>query len=447
MLLIGDLLALYAGLFVAAAVRFWRLTPGDLFATLAIAFFWLFALAAVTMFIVGLYDIGRSRNSVAFFQKIGVSAAIWTLLGVIYFYINPRATLTPKTLLVLTTIFGFGLLALWRFLYNRFLSTTIWQTTVAFAGITPEVEELIELFAKEPERGFITLGVIGQAAHASALSATTLRELVSKTGGRTPEIIVIAPHLTGSSTLNQELYQVLFKQVGIIELAAFYETVFRRVPPFTFSESWFVTHLSEQRKKMYDRFRFLADYTAGFVMAAITIVTFPLVALGIKLTSSGPIFFKQERVGRGGKKFFMHKYRTMQALTKEGSAELSGPQWASHNDSRITPFGKFLRRTRIDEWPQFVNLLRGDMSLIGPRPERPEFVQQLTGEMPFYMLRHLIKPGLTGWAQLQRSYYGSVSENLQKLEYDLYYVKNRGAWLDLAITLRTLSVLATFSGR
>lgn len=283
MLLIGDLLALYAGLFVAAAVRFWRLTPGDLFATLAIAFFWLFALAAVTMFIVGLYDIGRSRNSVAFFQKIGVSAAIWTLLGVIYFYINPRATLTPKTLLVLTTIFGFGLLALWRFLYNRFLSTTIWQTTVAFAGITPEVEELIELFAKEPERGFITLGVIGQAAHASALSATTLRELVSKTGGRTPEIIVIAPHLTGSSTLNQELYQVLFKQVGIIELAAFYETVFRRVPPFTFSESWFVTHLSEQRKKMYDRFRFLADYTAGFVMAAITIVTFPLVALAKRI--------------------------------------------------------------------------------------------------------------------------------------------------------------------
>lgn len=439
-LLIGDLVALYVGLFGAAIARSWSLEAGEQFGQLSIPFSPLFFLAAVILFIVGLYDIGRSRNSVAFFQKIGLTASIWLLCGIIFFYINPRATLTPKTILVLTTAFGFGILMLWRFLYNRFLSTTIWQTTVVFAGNTPEVHELTALFLKEPERGFVTLGTIGE-------QTGTLRDLATKAGGRFPDIIVIAPHLANSAAIQQELYQALFKQVSIIELASFYESIFRRVPPFTFSESWFVTHLNEGTKKTYDRFRFLTDYTAGILMAVFTAVTFPLIALGIKLTSRGPIFFKQERVGRGGKRFVMYKYRTMQALNKEGGAELAGPQWAQHNDARITSFGKFLRRTRLDEWPQFVNILRGHMSLIGPRPERPEFVQQLANEMPFYTLRHLLKPGLTGWAQLQHSYYGDVSENLKKLEYDLYYVKNRGAWLDLAIVLRTLNVLVTLNGR
>ena len=137
----------------------------------------------------------------------------------------------------------------------------------------------------------------------------------------------------------------------------------------------------------------------------------------------------------------------MKSLGRDGSAETNGPQFASVNDMRITIFGKLLRKTRLDEVPQFINILKGEMSIIGPRPERPEFVEQLTAAMPFYNLRHLVKPGLTGWAQLQNSYYGTVEENLRKLEYDLYYVKNRNLILDIAIILRTFNILGRMTGR
>jgi len=152
-------------------------------------------------------------------------------------------------------------------------------------------------------------------------------------------------------------------------------------------------------------------------------------------------------VGRNGKIFKVHKYRTMRALSADGGAELNGPQWANDKDERITAVGKFLRRTRLDEIPQFINILRGEMSIIGPRPERPQFVEQLKEKMPFYDLRHLVKPGLTGWAQLHESYYGTMDENLKKLEYDLYYIKNRSWLLDGIILLRTINVLMRMIGR
>lgn len=198
---------------------------------------------------------------------------------------------------------------------------------------------------------------------------------------------------------------------------------------------------------MYDRFRLLADYLAAIIIGIFFIITFPFVATAIKLNSKGSIFFRQARVGRNGKIFLIYKYRTMKSLNADGSAETNGPQYASEKDSRITTVGKFLRATRLDEIPQFINIFKNEMGLIGPRPERPEFVQKLTELMPFYPLRHLVKPGLSGWAQLQRGYYGTLDENLGKLEYDLFYIKNRGPLLDIAIVLKTFSVILGMIGR
>jgi lipopolysaccharide/colanic/teichoic acid biosynthesis glycosyltransferase len=245
----------------------------------------------------------------------------------------------------------------------------------------------------------------------------------------------------------KEIYSHLFEQIQVVELAHFYEQILSRIPPFTFSESWFLTNLHEQQKKMYDRFRIILDYTAALMLGIFFLITLPIVAPLIKLTSPGPIFFKQKRVGRQEKLFLLYKYRTMKVLGSNGSAEIHGAVFATKDDPRITSIGKFLRRTRIDELPQFINILKHEMGIIGPRPERPEFVQQLSTAMPFYSLRHLIKPGLTGWAQLQNSYYGTIEENLQKLEYDLYYIKNRGPLLDIAICLRTISVVLKMMGR
>lgn len=448
-LFLGDVALLYLGIYAAVALRFLE-WPSQKLVELIAPMTQLFLLAALIMFIVGLYDIGRARNSRAFFEKLGISAAIWLVLGIVYFYINPRPNVTPKTILLFTAVIGFSLVGIWRYFYNRFLSTVIWKTTIVFAGITPEVLELAEKINREPELGYRIIGIIADENAASIPpaipSANTLNALVQK-NGQMPELIIMAPKMLTDKILLGDLYKAIFQQASIVELAVFFEGLLKRVPPFTFSESWFVAHLHEQQKKIYDRLRILIDYAVAVILGILTFVTVPFVAIAIKLNSNGPVFFKQKRVGRGGQIFTIYKYRTMRALSADGSAELSGAQYAASNDSRITGVGKFLRRTRLDEFPQFVNILKGEMALIGPRPERPEFVAELTAKMPFYALRHLIKPGITGWAQIQRSYYGNIEENLFKLEYDLYYVKNRGPLMDLGILLKTINIISRMMGR
>ena len=235
-------------------------------------------------------------------------------------------------------------------------------------------------------------------------------------------LLIFCPEKTKEDSLTREIYTEFFSGVSIINLIDFYEKIFGRLPPFIFSENWFLSNLPEQDKKIYDRLKIILDFIAATLMSIFFVFTFPLIALLIKITSPGPIFFTQTRIGLLGKPFKIYKYRTMRAINVDGSAEINGPQYAQKQDVRITTIGKFLRATRIDETPQFINIFRGEMSLIGPRPERPEFVEELTRALPYYRLRHLTKPGLTGWAQLHNSYYGSIEENLKKLEYDLFYI-------------------------
>lgn len=446
-LLIGDLTTLYIGLYLGVTLRFFSV-PGDRFTRLLSPFTLLFTVAVVIMFIIGLYDVGRARNTARFFQNIVISAAIWFVLSVIFFYADPTATVSPKTTLFLTTISGFGLLSVWRAIYNRFLSKNLLRTPIVFVGFNDEIRELVEVIVKNPERGYIAAGIVASTNGGLSLPfGDTLEDLIKQTNGNYPGIIVTSEHAASKPEILRQLYQALFQQVSIIPLAEFYENFFRRIPPFTFTEDWFITHLKEQTRKMYDRFRIIADVFIAVLTGIFFLFTFPFIALAVKLSSSGPIFFTQKRIGRNGQIFSIIKYRTMKALDKSGSAETSGPQYAKVNDDRITGVGKFLRRTRLDEIPQFWNILRGEMAVVGPRPERPEFVEVLIKQMPFYSLRHLVKPGITGWAQLQHSYYGTIEENLVKLQYDLYYIKNRGPLLDIAIILRTFSVLLRFMGR
>jgi exopolysaccharide biosynthesis polyprenyl glycosylphosphotransferase len=177
----------------------------------------------------------------------------------------------------------------------------------------------------------------------------------------------------------------------------------------------------------------------GVVLATPIMLT---VAAAVRLTSSGPAFYSQQRVGQYGRLFTVHKFRSMRQDAESGT----GAVWARKNDNRVTPIGRFLRRTRLDELPQLWNVLTGDMSLIGPRPERPEFVQQLTEQIPFYGQRHVIRPGLTGWAQVRYTYGSSAEDAMQKLQYDLYYIKNLSIALDLFIILSTIKTVIMRKG-
>jgi exopolysaccharide biosynthesis polyprenyl glycosylphosphotransferase len=450
-LLAGDVLCLYLGLYIGIFLRYLDL-PGEKFSELATVMTVLFLLALVIIFIAGLYDISKLKNSWSFYQKIIISALVWIAFGMIYFYINPKKDVSPKTILLLTAAVGFGLMAVWRFYYNKFIAINL-KYNIIFAGITQEVNDIIAIIQKEPQRGYSVIGVLHESEdeknalrNSEIIFGTSIEDIQTQANAQA-NIIVLAPGMNANKELLQKLYQSLFQHISIVKLSDFYETIMGRIPPFTFSEGWFVANLQEQEKKVYDRFRILADYIFGIIIGLLTTLLYPFIALAIKLNSKGPVLFMQNRVGRQGAIFTVYKFRTMQALAADGSAETSGPQFASKNDQRITAIGKFLRLTRLDEIPQCINILRGEMSIIGPRPERPEFVTQLTENMPYYSLRHLIKPGLTGWAQVNKSYYGTLEENIEKLEYDLYYIKNRNLTLDISIILRTINTVLRFAGR
>lgn len=186
----------------------------------------------------------------------------------------------------------------------------------------------------------------------------------------------------------------------------------------------------------------ILDLTLAVLGLCLMAFLLPFIALAIYLTDRGPIFYKQTRVGKGGKPFTLYKFRTM----KKGAEREGQPQWATPGDPRVTPIGRFLRKSRLDEFPQFWNVLKGEMSIVGPRPERPKFVADLKKEIPFYGLRHSVKPGITGWAQVNYRYGSSKEDALRKLEYDLYYIKHRSLLLDLLVILRTIPVVLGFKG-
>jgi exopolysaccharide biosynthesis polyprenyl glycosylphosphotransferase len=195
--------------------------------------------------------------------------------------------------------------------------------------------------------------------------------------------------------------------------------------------------------RFYPVVRRLVDILVGIAGCALLACVAPFIWLANQFSAPGPLFFAQERVGRGGRTFQVLKFRSMIV----DAEKFSGAVWAEENDPRITPLGRTLRATRVDEMPQFWNVLRGHMSLIGPRPERPHFVAQLAKEIPFYRARHAVKPGLTGWAQVRYRYGASVEDALMKLQYDLFYIKNQSVLLDLEILLKTIGVVVGFKGR
>ena len=236
----------------------------------------------------------------------------------------------------------------------------------------------------------------------------------------------------------------LKKGFPIRDYTQVYEEITRRIPVQNVDKDfyrYFPFSRSNQNKFYLLVFR-IFDILVSIIGIIFGILICPFILIGNLLGNRGKLFYNQERVGKNGVIFKILKLRTM---TKD--AEVLGPQYAQINDYRITKFGKFLRRARLDEVPQFFNVLKGDMSLIGPRPERPVFVKELSELIPFYETRHIIKPGLTGWAQVMANYGDCHDDSLEKLQYDLYYIKHRGIFLDLSILLKTLSTVIFFRGQ
>lgn len=226
-----------------------------------------------------------------------------------------------------------------------------------------------------------------------------------------------------------------------LDLTRLYEHLSQRVPVRHIDEHWFIACFSGSRGSFHAHAKRILDVSFACVGLLFALVLWPCIAIAIALGDSGPLLYSQERVGLDGRRFRLYKFRTMRC-----DAEQHGAVWARPNDERVTRVGRFLRQTRLDELPQLFNVLKGDMSLVGPRPERPEFVQDLERVIPYYQRRHLVLPGVTGWAQVRFPYGGSIADAEEKLKYDLYYLKHRSIVFDLLILLRTVSVVLYKTG-
>jgi lipopolysaccharide/colanic/teichoic acid biosynthesis glycosyltransferase len=259
------------------------------------------------------------------------------------------------------------------------------------------------------------------------------------------EIVVASKNTQGiTSELYQQLLQLLESGRVIREYMQLYESKTQRIPVQYMERDFyhfFPFSRSNQNKLYLSVVRF---FEIGFSLIGLSIglLFLPLILLGNAAGNRGKLFYKQERVGKDGVMFNILKLRTMVK-----NAEVNGAVFTTMNDSRITAFGKFLRKSRIDEIPQFINILKGDMAVIGPRPERPYFVKEIRGIMPFYETRHVIKPGLTGWAQVNYSYGETINDSLIKLQYDLYYIKHRSFYLDLNIAIKTITTVLFYRGQ
>lgn len=430
-LLFGDLLFLYASLFATLGIRYGEINR-DLWVSHFLPFTIVYLLWILVFYINDLYNFGLTRLE---FTQRGLTAMLINAgIGVAFFYLVPVFGIAPRTNFFINIFVAGVLLTIWRYLAQKVINKKR-IGRVLFLGEAPEEKELYKHLERRPYLGYLPIKTIS----VDELDKISITELIRE---HKIDVIVISVNLNDFPAISRKLYSLLGKNIHIINVINFYEEVFSRIPISVLNEIWFLENIHEEQKRIYELGKRALDVSGALLLGSMTLILLPFIALTIKTLDYGPVFYKQKRLGRGRREFFVYKFRTM----REG-AETGTPQFTSQNDSRITRVGRFLRKTRLDELPQIWNILLGEMSFVGPRPERLEFVRELETKFPFYAVRHLVTPGLTGWAQIYFNYAASLEENLRKLQYDFFYIKNRSLLVDLMIMLKTFNIVMRFRGR
>jgi sugar transferase (PEP-CTERM system associated) len=396
-----------------------------------------------------LYDLRTIADTrdlfVRLLQALGATSLI---LAVIYFWfpdwVIGRGVFLIAAVLVIT------LILLWRLLFTWLSKNMAPRERLLLVGTNPASVELArELFERRHDLGVEIAGFIDPDP--SRVGAAVLNPGVIGTIDDIPSlverlnidrVVVSLTDARGRLPMDRLLDIRLKNGVSFDHLASVYEEYTGKIAVENLRPSWLIFSSGFRKTRASMAVKRVFDVSLSLVGVVVSLPVMALVALAVKATSAGPVLYRQERVGLNGHIFTVLKVRTM----REDAEAATGPVWSLKNDARVTPIGRFLRRTRLDEIPQLLNVLRGEMSFVGPRPERPSFVEQLTAQIPFYGQRHVVKPGLTGWAQVRYSYGASVEDAIEKLQYDLYYIKNLSFSLDLVIVLETIKTVVLRRG-
>ncbi len=440
LLMIGDFLVFELSLILALAGRYGGIHEADIAIHLA-PFSILFLFWMAGLYAAGLYNLRLLRNPLRIFRAFAEGMIGNLLVGLAFFYLVPGLSITPRTNLFLTFTIALLLGYAWRLLFLRFVDRRLTTGRVLFIG-RPEEEPEVRHLLEQSSLGFQLAATFTPN---SELSDEALAEALDRmVKDHQITLAVLGQQSQDTASMDRLLYGLLLNSVGLIDRAEVEELTTGRIPLRFVSDRWFLTHIHESEKHWYENVKRYFDIAAAVPFGIITLVLLPFLALAIRISSPGPILYSQVRVGYQGKLIRIWKLRTMRI-----DAEASGPQFTSdtRHDPRITKIGRLLRQLRLDELPQIWNVFRGDLSFVGPRPERPEFVEPLIKKMPYYALRHLTRPGLTGWAQVVwLTPTATLDDNLIKLQYDLYYIKHRSFALDAAILLKTIGIVIRRQG-
>lgn len=416
--MVGDIVALLASFYLTIVIGYWGSFDAHTIQTHVLPFSILYLAWIVILFIFNLYDYGSLKPTISSIRNISVALIVSTAVGFIFFYSFPIFGISPKVNLVIN-VAVFGILFIgWRRLFFRIFSSHF-KTEVLVLGKNEKSIELAEEIKRNPHIGYHFEGFI--------------EDLSDKEVVQNVSTLIVANNFTMDS---KDIHHLMSSDTEIMNIVEAYEKIFLKVPVEFINEAWFIKNIKNSRKSLYHGFKRFFDILISLIVFIILIPFFILIAIGIKLEDGRGVFYRQKRVGLYNKPFYLYKFQTYVA-----NAEQNGAEWSKENDPRITKFGRFLRYTHLDELPQVWNVLRGEISLVGPRPERPEFVSVLEKEIPYFDLRHVIKPGVTGWAQVKFKYAGTILESYEKFEYDMFYAKNQNLFMDFGIIMRTIQKL------
>lgn len=438
LLLLGDIFTFIISLWLALFIRFRALPSGSAFQEHLWPFIILFIIWSLIFFIAGLYE----KHTLFFKRNLSLrvfNAQIFnSFLAIVFFYFIPYFGITPKIILFIYIIICSLFIFIWR-LYGQNIFTWPSKDKAIIFGQEPELSDLLREVNHNPRYG---LELVRAFNVTDLASVNFLAEISSLVKAENVSVIIIDLDNDNLKNNFPNFYNLLFSQIRFMDINILYEDIFDRIPLTLINYDWFLRNISLANNIIYDVIKRITDIIISAVLGLLSLVFYPIIYLGIKIDDQGKIFIVQDRVGKNNKLISIIKFRTMTFNDNENN---------NKEKNKVTRFGSFLRKSRLDELPQLWNVLCGDLSLIGPRPELPALVNIYEKDVPYYRVRHLIKPGLSGWAQLYHKNHPhqglNTEETKNKLSYDLFYIKNRSLLLDLQIILKTIKTILLQTGR
>ena len=444
-LLAGDWLLLYASLAITLIIRHQHWPDSTTWQQHITIFNWLFIVWLIIFYVANLYNLNILAKGPRFTERVIKTIGPAAILSLIIFYLLPQSTIAPKTnLLIFSFVYLITFLA-WRYLWRNSLRKALPHNNVLLIGYDQLADELWQLLTNSPHLGYKPSLLLDDSGQEQSNQNWTI---INQTDNLAQAIndyhintIVIADRYRADQQINQALFNLLPLNLTYLTMSSFYEQLTGKVPLAAIGQLWFLENLNLTDKRWYLAVKRGNDIIWAGLGLIISAPLWPIIAIAVKLSGQGPIIFKQKRLGQNDHCFTIYKFRTMKLANNDFRP-------TDNNDQRITPIGRWLRQTRFDEIPQLINILKGDMSFIGPRPERPELIENLAKELPFYHIRGLIRPGVTGWDQVSGEYHSpSLEDTYKKLQHDLFYLKNCSIYLDLTIVLKTLTTVLSREGK